>query len=197
MKIYLKEFFYGIIASLPIIPLFLFDINETKSFIIQLLANLLGAIVAGFTLYFFLQKRIEDKIKYNEKKRLLKNLVGDLSYNWVSAKKVLDNSEEYLSQERFTLSNYRTDGLIAFYYQKPYKENELFPYIYLLSLIKKFEDNNRLASLVFSNINATSQIDNKKQYFANAQKLQIEISKFLNEINKFYKDENIILTGYS
>lgn len=194
IKIYLREFAYGVVTSLLIFPFVFFDLMDCAT---QFFPNLLATIVAGLLLYVFVEKRVRNNLKKNELRRLLKNLAGDLSYNFVSAEKVLEKKEEYLLQERFTLSRYRIEGLLIFYYQKPISEEKKFPYIKLLSLIKKFEENNRLAKSVFTLSTAEAQQANKSDYLKNAEKLKIEIVNFLNEIEKFYKEEEIILTEHS
>lgn len=168
-----------------------------KDFFIQLFSNFFATILAGLLLYWFLDKRIRDSIQKAEINRLLKNLAGDLAYNYVRAQKSLSKKDEYLNNDRFTLSQYHTGELRAFYYQKPFSENAQFPYAKLLGIITKLEDNNGLAELVFKIPGAKAIRENKVQYFENAEKIMVTITAFLSEIEPFYKDRGIVLGEYS
>ena len=167
-----------------------------KDFLIQFSANFFSTLGAGILLYILLDKRIQDNFKNTTLKKLLRNLAGDLIYNYVSIKKLLEKSTEY-SGDRFTLNQFRTDGLIKFYYQQPYSENKKFPYVKLLALSKKFNENNFLLNLIFQVKTEKAQKENKIQYLENASKLKIEITSFLNEIDRFYKEQKLVLTGFS
>ncbi len=167
------------------------------SFAEQLAANLAATILAGVFLYIILEKNVSDKLRRDNANKMLKNLAGDLSYNYVSADKVLQKQEEYLSGNRFTLNRFRTDYLVNFSYQKPFEEKDKFPYVRLMALIKKFEENNILASLVYNNNDHQAVLTNKKEYFSNIAKLKKDIVDFLNDINPFFLREKIILTEFS
>ncbi len=148
-------------------------------------------------LYFLLERKINRNLQRIERIRMLKNLGADLAYNYVCANKVLENKREYLESDRFTLNQFRIEGLLKFYYQKPIREEEKFSYVKLLSLIQDFERNNFIVNLVFTPSSEKTRVDNKRQYLENAEKLLKKISEFLNGIEIFFKKENIKLNEYS
>ena len=177
-------------VRIPLSPHYMND------FLIQFFANFFATLIAGVLLYFCLDKEIQDNFKKNILKKLLRNLAGDLIYNYVSIEKLLEKQTEY-SGDRFTLNLFRADGLTEFYYQQPYSESKKFPYTKLLSLIKKFNENNLLLNLIFQVKTEKAQKDNKTQYLKNANKLKTDITNFLVEIEKFYKEEELVLTGFT
>jgi len=168
-----------------------------NDFLIQLLSNFFATIFAGLLLYWVLEKRVKDTIKEDKINRLLKNLAGDLLYNYVRAEKSLEKKVEYLNQDRFTLAKYHTEELLAFYYQKPLSETKKFPYTKLRGIIAKLEDNNALAELIFKSSDSTAIKENKVEYFENAEKAKATIVEFLKEIERFYKERGISLGEYS
>ncbi len=169
----------------------------SSTFIEQLLSNFLATIGAGFLLYFILEKKIKDSARKDEVKRRLTILASDLSYNFVRAQKSVEHKDEYLNSNRFTLSQYETRELRAFYYQKPLPEKDRFPYTKLIGLITKLEDNNVLAQQVFNSSDIKAIRENKVQYFKNANEIMIKIKDFLTEVEPFYISRGIVLTGYS
>ena len=171
----------------------IFQSNATKEFLIQLIST----IVAGFILYWFIERKLNDTNSRNEIKRLLKGLVGDLGYNYVGAGKVVEKEDEYLTTDSFTLFRYRTKALDAFFYEKPFQDELKFPYVKLLALIHKFENYNSISELIFTGNDPKKVLTNKSQWIQNAKVIKEDIVRLLNEIENFYKTYNIILTEYS
>lgn len=162
-----------------------------NDFLVQFLANLLATLLGGAILYFLLEKQVRTSLESNSKKLLLKGFIGDLSFNLVTANKILDRSEEYTETDKFTLSRYRIEGLLKFYYQKPYLEEKGLEYEHILSLIKKFEDNNRLADLVYSMSDPQAIKDNKREFINNTKLLLNEVTECLKKTSSLCIDEKI------
>jgi len=147
-----------------------------KDFLLQSSANLTGTIAGGLILYYFLNKRISDKIRKENDNRLLKNLGWDLGFNWVKANKISEKKEFYRKTDEFTSNKYRTQNLMEFLAQRPISEDEKFPYVKLLALVDKFEQDNSLKDMVFEARDPNALQKNKNKYLDNVENRKKEIS---------------------
>ncbi len=156
--------------------------------LVQFLANLLGTIAGGVVLYLALNKRIENRIKEERIVKLLKNLAWGLGFNWVKTNKISNNIDKYRKMNKFTASKYHIENLIEFLAQRPIPEKDEFPYVRLLALADKLEQDNFVRDSVFDARDEQTQKDIKNQFLDNLEHRKTEIEEFLKSIEIFTRN---------